>query len=105
MEGVLALIRLYQKFTFSLNEAKHGGRPLEQQSLITLMPKVSLVTSFAEPGMPCGACVVAQRQKYRVVTQKQACCVVTQNQECCVVAHTRSVMFIEPEILRGNLEP
>lgn len=42
MEGVLALIRLYQKFTFSLNEAKHGGRPLEQQSLITLMPKVSL---------------------------------------------------------------
>ena len=41
MEGVLALVRLYQKYTFSLNEHIHGGRPLEHESLITLMPKVS----------------------------------------------------------------
>ena len=41
MEGVLALVRLYQKYTFSLNEQRHGGRPLEHESLITLMPKVS----------------------------------------------------------------
>ena len=40
MEGILALVRLYQKFTFTLNEKKHGGRPLEYESLITLMPKV-----------------------------------------------------------------
>lgn len=39
MEGILALVRLYQKFTFTLNEKKHGGRPLEYESLITLMPK------------------------------------------------------------------
>lgn len=41
MEGVLALVRLYQQFKFALNEQKHGGRPLEHESLITLMPKVS----------------------------------------------------------------
>ena len=42
MEGVLALVRLYQRFTFSLNEQKHAGKPLEYESLITLMPKVRL---------------------------------------------------------------
>lgn len=41
MEGVLALVRLYQRYTFSLNEQRHGGRPLEHESLITLTPKVS----------------------------------------------------------------
>ena len=41
MEGILALVRLYQRFTFSLNEGRHAGRPLEHESLITLMPKVS----------------------------------------------------------------
>ena len=40
MEGVLALVRLYQRFTFTLNDQKHGGKPLEHESLITLMPKV-----------------------------------------------------------------
>ena len=40
MEGIVGLVRLFQQFTFSLNEAKHGNKPLEQQSLITLMPKV-----------------------------------------------------------------
>ena len=40
MEGVLALVRLYQRFTFTLNDQKHGGRPLEHESMITLMPKV-----------------------------------------------------------------
>ena len=40
MEGISALVRLYHKFTFTLNEKKHGGRPLEYESLITLMPKV-----------------------------------------------------------------
>lgn len=39
MEGVVALVRLYQQFTFSVNQEKHGNKPLEQQSLITLMPK------------------------------------------------------------------
>ncbi|KAA6428951.1 MAG: cytochrome P450 [Trebouxia sp. A1-2] len=39
MEGVLALVRLYQRFTFTLNDQKHGGKPLEHESLITLMPK------------------------------------------------------------------
>lgn len=39
MEGVLALVRLFQRFTFSLNDQKHGGKPLEHESLITLMPK------------------------------------------------------------------
>ncbi|KAL3142384.1 hypothetical protein ABBQ38_002720 [Trebouxia sp. C0009 RCD-2024] len=39
MEGILALVRLYQCFTFSLDDARHGGRPLEHESLITLMPK------------------------------------------------------------------
>lgn len=39
MEGVLALVRLFQRFTFSLNNQKHGGKPLEHESLITLMPK------------------------------------------------------------------
>lgn len=41
MEGVLALVRLYQKYTFSLNAQRHGDWPLEHESLITLMPKVS----------------------------------------------------------------
>lgn len=41
MEAVLALVRLYQRYTFSLNDQRHGGRPLEHESLITLMPKVS----------------------------------------------------------------
>ena len=40
MEGVLALVRLFQRFTFSLNDQKHGGKPLEHESLSTLMPKV-----------------------------------------------------------------
>lgn len=40
MEGVLALVRLYQRFTFTVNDQKHGGKPLEYESLITLMPKV-----------------------------------------------------------------
>ncbi|DBA91062.1 TPA: hypothetical protein ACH3X2_004165 [Trebouxia sp. C0005] len=39
MEGVLTLVRLYQRFTFTLNDQKHGGKPLEHESLITLMPK------------------------------------------------------------------
>ena len=40
MEGVLALVRLYQQFKFALNDERHGSRPLEHESLITLMPKV-----------------------------------------------------------------
>ncbi len=47
MEGVLALVRLYQRFTFTLNDQKHGGKPLEHESLITLMPKVQC--TFAAP--------------------------------------------------------
>lgn len=55
LEGVLALVRLFQRFTFSLNDQKHGGKPLEHESLITLMPKVrgmlqrsqTLVTSIS----------------------------------------------------------
>lgn len=41
MEGVLALVRLYQRYTFSLNAQRHGEGPLEHESLITLMPKVN----------------------------------------------------------------
>ena len=48
MEGVLALVRLYQKYTFSLNEQRHGGRPLEHESLITLMPKVSRLSALPQ---------------------------------------------------------
>ena len=46
MEGVLALVRLYQRFTFTLNDQKHGGKPLEHESLITLMPKVQHKHAF-----------------------------------------------------------
>ncbi|KAL0031537.1 hypothetical protein WJX77_005935 [Trebouxia sp. C0004] len=38
MEGVLVLLRLYRRFTFTLNDQKHGRKPLEHESLITLMP-------------------------------------------------------------------
>ena len=50
MEGVLALVRLYQRFTFTLNDQKHGGKPLEHESLITLMPKVQHKHAFPSDG-------------------------------------------------------
>lgn len=53
MEGVVALVRLYQQFTFSLDQDKHGNKPLEQQSLITLMPKVMPQTILTHSTSSC----------------------------------------------------
>lgn len=53
MEGGLALVRLYQQFTFTLNEHRHGGKPLEHVSLITLMPKVLYFATSSGQMMWC----------------------------------------------------
>ncbi|KAL0052923.1 hypothetical protein WJX82_009946 [Trebouxia sp. C0006] len=38
-EGVLTLVRLLQHFSFSLDAAKHGGKRLQHNSLITYSPR------------------------------------------------------------------
>jgi cytochrome P450 len=38
-EGVLTLVRLLQNFSFSLDAAKHGGKRLQHNSLITYSPR------------------------------------------------------------------
>ncbi|KAL3152434.1 hypothetical protein ABBQ32_001484 [Trebouxia sp. C0010 RCD-2024] len=58
MEGILALVRLYQRFTFSLNEGRHAGRPLEHESLITLMLCVQKL-NFAGSCTPTGSHILA----------------------------------------------
>ena len=38
-EGIIALVRLLQRFTFYLDAAKHGGKRLQHNSLITYSPR------------------------------------------------------------------
>lgn len=38
-ESILTLVRLTQKFSFTLDPERHGGRRLLHSSLITYMPR------------------------------------------------------------------